>query len=273
MSRSLPILEDSSIEFFLDGESLGTAFTELHDFTPLPSVVTKPTPGKRYDSKETVQDDGTLGYYPMISCFGKGKVKLNFGPPWQYPPPGSSARGMTERWEEFREEEKVLDERDEAESRARLIKEMKEDVMRRKAAEARLALVGAGTLKRKAHGAWKPRKSGNKTPTPSVAVTPGPDAVSTLAIERTPTRMPKTVEGEVVRVKMEMEVDGTAMSGREATDPLRAGSELMEAKDEVEEAEDEVEEANGAEAGVGGAIMSPAVYGGDAEDAEEGVQW
>ncbi|GME81409.1 unnamed protein product [Ambrosiozyma monospora] len=38
------------------------------------------------DSFVVSNDDGTSGYYPMVSCFRKGIVELNPGPELEFPP-------------------------------------------------------------------------------------------------------------------------------------------------------------------------------------------
>jgi len=161
-ARDLPILPGSRVEFYLNGEPLGTAFEDLYDFLPL-----APTPNPNAKKADTIlHDDGTLGYYPMISCFGRGKVQCNFGPDWRYPP-HSSARPMSERFDEFRTEELPLDERDEARDAIRLQKEMEEYERKRAAAELR-----ASTTMRKKAAVKKKRKD---TETP--ISTPGPEDV------------------------------------------------------------------------------------------------
>ncbi|WVQ99119.1 hypothetical protein IAU59_006251 [Kwoniella sp. CBS 9459] len=170
VARVPPKLEGSSVVFYLNGESLGEAFTDLYDFTPLPPVrlnTGHDRPGKKAhahddqrsnqpgeDDANVVHDDGTLGYYPMISCFGKGKARFNPGPDFEYPPSvylqtrriqpdqddgvkvemgddatnqRSRIRAMCERWDEFREEELRYDERDEAEDTEKLKKILEDE--------------------------------------------------------------------------------------------------------------------------------------------------
>lgn len=142
VSRRLPILEGSTVEFYLNGESLGVAFEDVYDFTPLPPISTTTSHGKK-GVDPTIYDDGTLGYYPMVSCFGRAKVQCNFGPDFRYPPP-TGVRPMCDRYAEFREVELQLDERDEAVDGARLKKEVDEFEKKKAAAEAKLAAGGGG---------------------------------------------------------------------------------------------------------------------------------
>ncbi|KAF6764794.1 hypothetical protein DFP72DRAFT_322907 [Ephemerocybe angulata] len=91
--RPIPILEGSRIAFFVNGECQGTAFQDIYDFLPLKQTDNqRKAKGRR--SKEGVKehrenpfDDGTLGYYPMVSVYNDAAVKLNPGPNFDFPPP------------------------------------------------------------------------------------------------------------------------------------------------------------------------------------------
>jgi COMPASS component BRE2 len=182
VSRPLPRLEGSTVSFFLNGQPLGHAFENIYDFLPLPPV---PLPkGKRAtaaESKENTSDDGTLGYYPMVSCFGRGKVEFNFGPHWSAPvaddawglPDGAKPKAMADRWHEFQIEEAVRDERDEATLAVQIRAEME------RVAKDGLDLTSGKAPKGK-RGAAKPKKQTKRSllvveerGTP--AGTPGPD--------------------------------------------------------------------------------------------------
>jgi len=187
--RDLPILEDSRIVFYLNGEPLGTAFEGLYDFSPLPSIKLATTTKKSHGHevvKEVLQDDGTLGYYPMISCFGKGKVSVNFGPDWIKPPEDMEARPMSERWDEWREEERLLDERDEEKEYASMKELMEKEEIRKKDAVERAAKGPGGLAGRGGKSVrGKKRKSmgsdrGTATPDPGRRTsTPGPRGMGT----------------------------------------------------------------------------------------------
>ncbi|WVO16419.1 hypothetical protein L204_104094 [Cryptococcus depauperatus] len=120
IDRTLGKLPGSFVSFTINGRYFGSAFEDLYDFTPLPSI-----PGsahgssKKHTNGDVQHDDGTLGYYPMISCFGRAKATCNFGPSFAYPSP-VGARPMYERWEEFRKEERRQDEFDEIEDSKKL---------------------------------------------------------------------------------------------------------------------------------------------------------
>ncbi|ORX36915.1 hypothetical protein BD324DRAFT_579970 [Kockovaella imperatae] len=179
VARDLPVLADSKIEFFLNGQSLGTAFEDLYDFSPLPPIAhpTTPSSKKAQDAaKDTQYDDGTMGYFAMVSCFGRGKIQANFGPTWQYPPPGLDARPMCDRWAEFREEERILDERDEEETSERLLKEIAAEEARKKAAAERAASMLKNGVKKEMP--LRKKRKGTDTPGDTPGATPTPVAES-----------------------------------------------------------------------------------------------
>jgi COMPASS component BRE2 len=87
--RPLPKLEKAKIAFFLDGVCQGVAFEDLYDFLPL-----RMHPGgrerrerKKADPRTNWHDDGTMGYYPLVSVFGGGIATINPGPLFDFPPP------------------------------------------------------------------------------------------------------------------------------------------------------------------------------------------
>ena len=92
--RTLPTLPESKIAFFINGESQGVAFRELYDFCPLraPADARKAQAKRRTregarEHKENHFDDGSLGYFPLISLFNGARVRLNPGPDFAFPPP------------------------------------------------------------------------------------------------------------------------------------------------------------------------------------------
>lgn len=129
-------LEGSSISFYLNGQPISDepAFENLFDYLPLPPTSSDLLAASRKGEshKEILHDDGTLGYYPMVSVFGRGKVRVNFGPDWLAPPPLNlaKARPMCDRWAEFREEERHLDEKEELEWIEKIQKEMADELKR-----------------------------------------------------------------------------------------------------------------------------------------------
>ncbi|KAH3671755.1 hypothetical protein OGAPHI_000460 [Ogataea philodendri] len=68
-------LPGSSITIYKNGEKKGVAFENLYAFLP-PSSEQKQ--GKETKSKFFVSnDDGSLGYYPMVSCYNRGIIELS----------------------------------------------------------------------------------------------------------------------------------------------------------------------------------------------------
>lgn len=138
--RSLPILADSRIAFFVNGESQGTAFQDLYDYLPLRVAPTsRKNQGKKRhregarEHKENPFDDGHLGYYPSISLFNEACIELNPGPCFDFPPPsdvdsllngdaeiaegrGRTWRPLCERYSEFMAEQWELDAKEELEA-------------------------------------------------------------------------------------------------------------------------------------------------------------
>ena len=93
--RPLPTLPDSKIAFFVNGQCQGVAFRELYDFRPLraPADARKAQAKRRTtregarEHKENHFDDGSLGYFPLVSLFNGARVHLNPGPDFAFPPP------------------------------------------------------------------------------------------------------------------------------------------------------------------------------------------
>lgn len=181
IDRTPATLSGSSVAFFLNGEPVSDmpAFEDLYDFIPLPPLSTLISHGKKNEPVKGIHhDDGTLGYYPMISVFGRGKVKVNFGPEWSKPPPHLSARPISDRWDEFREEERIQDEIDEMEWIEKIGKELRE-AEDKKESMLKRKLV-ADTKRGKPSSRGKGRGGSASTPTPRSRLgtesTPGPGA-------------------------------------------------------------------------------------------------
>lgn len=143
--RPLPTLgSESCIAFFVNGKSQGIAYRDLFDYLPLRAAPNKSQEKRRAnregirEHKENPFDDGSLGYYPMISLFNEAEVQLNPGPHFEYPPPPdidsvlvsdnpgdsdvkpageemSMWRPMCERYTEYMEEQFTLDKQEEKE--------------------------------------------------------------------------------------------------------------------------------------------------------------
>jgi COMPASS component BRE2 len=174
-ARELRTLPGSSVRFFLNGEEMSEApaFEDLYDFLPLPPneehryVGPRRGPVSVERERESYQyhDDGTLGYFPMVSCFGRGKARVNFGPHWLKPPP-VEVRPLAERWDEFRAEEVVYDEREEA----RLAQRYKDMVA--EAARPREPKRPAKKRRKTPHDGETPASTPRMTP----GVTPAPSS-------------------------------------------------------------------------------------------------
>lgn len=153
--RSLPTLPDSKIAFFVNGQSQGVAFRDLYDFRPLraPVDARKAAQAKRRTAREGARehkenhfDDGSLGYFPLISLFNGARVRLNPGPDFAFPPPpdidavlaagdqnngddkptsdatARTWRPLCERYSEFMEEQWALDKLEEEQARVEAVK-------------------------------------------------------------------------------------------------------------------------------------------------------
>src|SRR6266702_116598 len=139
--RPLPTLPDSKIAFFVNGRCQGIAFRELYDYRPLrtPADARKAQAKKRTregarEHKENYFDDGSLGYFPLVSLFNGASVRINPGPDFAFPPPsdidavlagdvadGADAartwRPLCERYGEFMEEQWAHDRLEEEQAR------------------------------------------------------------------------------------------------------------------------------------------------------------
>jgi COMPASS component BRE2 len=224
IDRTPTTLKGSSISFFLNGAPMSDepAFRDLYDFIPLPPhSSTNIHQGKKGEPVKGLQhDDGTLGYYPMISVFGRGKVKLNFGPTFHAPPPTvEGLRPMCDRYDEFREEERIQDELDELEWIERINHDLKEAEDKK---EVLIKRKLAADLRKRGGGRGRGRGGSASTPTPRSRLgtesTPGP-GYSGLGVEDSPKSEPG-LGG--VSVKREVEVE--SVGGAES----RAQSERLE---------------------------------------------
>ncbi|KAK3844024.1 MAG: hypothetical protein J3R72DRAFT_97543 [Linnemannia gamsii] len=117
-----PTVPGSKIIVYKNGVCQGVMWQDLFSVLPI-----------EQNAKELDQlrfDDGTLGYYPVISVYRNGTATANFGPDFKYPPskdPEAEAenkkvtaeqnvwRPMSERWDEKLIEECLIDLVDEVE--------------------------------------------------------------------------------------------------------------------------------------------------------------
>jgi COMPASS component BRE2 len=140
-ARTLPTLPGSACAFFVNGACQGAAFRDLLDFVPLRAARGGDGGGgrKRAARRDGLQahrdnpfDDGSLGYYPLVSLFNGARVRLNPGPDFAHPPPPDvdalldgrpggterTWRPVCERYAEYVAEQAALDEQDEARAQA-----------------------------------------------------------------------------------------------------------------------------------------------------------
>ncbi|KAG8838221.1 hypothetical protein FRC18_005719 [Serendipita sp. 400] len=132
ITRELPILHGSRIAYFVNGECQGIAFNDLYDYHQLREIskrkAAKDRQALNLKERHNPFDDGTLGYYPMVSLYREAIVRVNAGPNFTFPPPTdidallenreSSAerqtwRPLCERYDEFVAEMFALDDMEE----------------------------------------------------------------------------------------------------------------------------------------------------------------
>lgn len=106
----LPTLPGSRIVVYKNGECMGPMFEDLYLYTPHEGD-TAQLQNPAY--KNT--DDGLLGYYPMMSVFSGGVVRLNPGPEFKHAIP-EGARPLSDRYSEKVVEEWYWDLVDEVEA-------------------------------------------------------------------------------------------------------------------------------------------------------------
>lgn len=116
---TLPTIPKSKITMFKNGKSHGTMFENLYSFLPLngdnDTAASDANTKQQQNPAYRNTDDGSLGYYPMMSAFLNGVVRLNPGPDFKFPVPQGS-RPLCERYEERVVEEWLYDLVDEVEA-------------------------------------------------------------------------------------------------------------------------------------------------------------
>ncbi|KAJ5930781.1 hypothetical protein N7466_006274 [Penicillium verhagenii] len=116
---SLRTLPGSSITIFKNGVKIGSPFKELYAFLP-PASRLASTSNVGIGERENA-DDGMIGYYPAVSCYGGGAVECRFEGPWWVGPPeqteaGEPIRAIGDRFNEQIVEDVVADIVDEIEA-------------------------------------------------------------------------------------------------------------------------------------------------------------
>jgi len=117
---SLRTLPGSSITIFKNGVKMGTPFKELYAFLPPASRLANGTNNLGIGERENA-DDGMIGYYPAVSCYGGGAVECRFEGPWWIGPPertesGEPIRPIGDRYDDQIVEDVVADIVDEVEA-------------------------------------------------------------------------------------------------------------------------------------------------------------
>ncbi|KAJ5101446.1 hypothetical protein NUU61_003668 [Penicillium alfredii] len=117
---SLRTLPGSNITIFKNGVQMGTPFKDLYAFLPPASRLANGTNNLGIGERENA-DDGMIGYYPAVSCYGGGAVECRFEAPWWIGPPeftknGVPIRAIGERFNEQIVEDVMADLVDEVEA-------------------------------------------------------------------------------------------------------------------------------------------------------------
>ncbi|SPO46060.1 related to BRE2 - subunit of COMPASS (Set1C) complex [Moesziomyces antarcticus] len=207
--RPVPRIAGSKIGFVVNGVPQGIAFRDLFDFRPLrvkgfsnlrPATLKptgraakqdpkKPEPAEpviNIRARENVFDDGALGYFPFVSCYGGARARLITGEHgFKFPPPADieaaleNASSAGPGWEKMEESEGVAkwkplaarfeehlaemwqyDMQDEARAQAAAAKQAEEREKRNHAAKERYAAA------KKKHAAALARNSAASSPHP-----------------------------------------------------------------------------------------------------------
>jgi COMPASS component BRE2 len=138
--RALPVLKDSALAYFVNGQCQGVAFRDIYDYLQLRETPKRQAARDKQSlnlkERHNPFDDGTLGYYPMISLYHDAVVKVNAGPDFAFPPPPDidnlleagdgqapkrTWRPLCERYEEFVTEMFALDDMEEESARTKLL--------------------------------------------------------------------------------------------------------------------------------------------------------
>lgn len=116
---TVPVIPESRIVVFKNGQRVGEMFNNLYSFLPLDiaddAAATDANTKQLQNPSYRNTDDGSLGYYPMMSVFLNGVVKINAGPDFRYTVP-EGAQPLCGRYEESVVEEWFWDLIDEVEA-------------------------------------------------------------------------------------------------------------------------------------------------------------
>lgn len=85
---AIPTIPNSRIVVYKNGQKVGTMFEDLYLFLPSNADdESEPNTKQQLNALYRNTDDGLLGYYPMMSVYLNGIVKLNPGPDFKFPVP------------------------------------------------------------------------------------------------------------------------------------------------------------------------------------------
>ncbi|RLV93509.1 Set1 complex component ash2 [Spathaspora sp. JA1] len=122
-TKSIPIIPNSKITIFKNGIEQKNPIKDLYSFLPTnlehtdDYLTVSANLNQQQNPNYRNSDDGTLGYYPMLSTFQHGAVKLNPGPDFKYPPStATTVKPLCSRYEEVVVEEWLWDIIDEVEA-------------------------------------------------------------------------------------------------------------------------------------------------------------
>lgn len=104
--EDLPTIPGSKIIVYKNGKEMGTMFENLYSFNFSKNLEQSSNPHFKHTN------DGTLGYYPMISIFNNAIVEMNASAV----PPVPECKPLNDRYEEFVVEEYFWDLMDEVEN-------------------------------------------------------------------------------------------------------------------------------------------------------------
>lgn len=108
---TLPKIPNSKITVYKNGKLVGPMFEDLYSFLPIAGNVSQ---NQNTNYKNT--DDGTLGYFPVISIYNKAIVEFNPGPDFELKTLPEGANPLCERYQEFVAEQWYFDLLDEVEN-------------------------------------------------------------------------------------------------------------------------------------------------------------
>ncbi|KAG5417759.1 ASH2 [Candida metapsilosis] len=119
-TKNIRVIANSKIRVFKNGIEQDTSIENLYSFLPTnieesQDLNLEPNVQQQQNSGYRNTDDNTLGYYPMLSTFQNGAVRLNAGPEFEFPPP-EPVKPLNDRYEEQVIEEWYWDILDEVEA-------------------------------------------------------------------------------------------------------------------------------------------------------------